>query len=197
MQGVTTRYAYTIHASGDVILEHRVDVGEEVPPLARVGVKLTLPEADEVFTWYGRGPQESYVDRKEGAAVDVYRSTVDGEYVRYIKPQEYGNKTDARWAALTDGEGRGLLVVGMPLMEVSAHHYTAADLAGADHTHELKRRPEITLNLDFAQSGLGSASCGPGVLPPYQLTASGYRYALRLRPLSPGDVPAQLARGIR
>ena len=103
-------------------------------------------------------------------------------------------KTDVRWAALTDEAGRGLLVVGMPLLEVSAHHATAQDLAEADHTFELGRRPEVTLNVDFAQSGLGSAACGPGTLPKYQLTASGYRYCFRLRPLSPGSDPVALAK---
>jgi hypothetical protein len=82
----------------------------------------------------------------------------------------------------------------MPLLEVSAHHCTAQDLAEAAHTHELTWRPTITLNLDLAQSGLGSASCGPGVLPKYQLTAQGYRYCLRLRPLKPGDRLDDLAR---
>jgi len=192
--GVSARYTYVVYGSGDVVVEHAVDVGPEVPPLARVGVKMTLPADDEIFTWYGRGPQESYVDRKEGVAVDVYRSTVDAEYVPYIKPTEHGNKTDVRWVAMTDKDGRGLLAVGMPLLEVSAHHFTVEDLAEADHTFELKRRPEITLNLDFAQCGIGSAACGPGTLPKYQLTASGYRYCFRLRPLVEGDVPAQLAK---
>ncbi|MGC9348455.1 MAG: glycoside hydrolase family 2 TIM barrel-domain containing protein [Anaerolineae bacterium] len=191
---VVSRYAYAVYGSGDVVMEHYLEVGHDLPPLARVGVKLTLPAALETFTWYGRGPHESYVDRKEGVAVDVWPSTVDAEYVPYIKPQEYGNKTDVRWVAMTDQDGRGLLAVGMPLIEVSAHHFTAEDLAGADHTFELKRRPEITLNLDMAQSGLGSASCGPGVLPEYQLTAKGYRYCLRLRPLGEGDVPVELVR---
>ncbi|MCU0522691.1 MAG: beta-galactosidase small subunit, partial [Anaerolineae bacterium] len=194
--GIEIAYDYTIYGSGDVVLEHRVEVGEGLPPLPRVGLKLTLPEVYETFRWYGRGPHESYVDRKEGAAVDVYHSTVDAEYVPYIRPQEFGNKTDVRWAALTGIDGRGLLAVGMPLLEVSAHHYTAADLAAAGHTHELKRRPEIELHLDLAQSGLGSASCGPGVLPQYELSARGYCYAVRLRPLAPGDDPNKLTKSL-
>jgi beta-galactosidase/beta-glucuronidase len=194
VSGVVSRYVYTVYGSGDVVMEQEVEVEDDLPPLARVGVTLTLPSAFETFTWYGRGPHESYVDRKEAVAVDVWPSTVDAEYVPYIKPQEYGNKTDVRWAALTDEDGRGLLVVSMPLMEVSAHHYTAKDLETADHTFELERRPEITLNLDMAQSGLGSASCGPGVLSKYELTARGYRYCLRLRPLDEDAVPVELAR---
>jgi beta-galactosidase/beta-glucuronidase len=198
VEGVSARYTYAVYGSGDVVLEHSVDVDEGVPPLGRVGVTLTLPSEDaqshEMFTWYGRGPHESYVDRKECVPIDVYRSTVDAEYVPYVKPQEYGNKTDVRWTALTGREGRGLLAVGMPWLEVSATHHTAHDIAAAAHTYELKRRPEVILNLDFAQSGLGSAACGPGVLPKYQLTASGYRYCLRLRPLNAGDDPVALAK---
>ena len=74
-----------------------------------------------------------------------------------------------RWVALTDGEGAGLLAVGMPYLEVSAHHYTTADLTQARHLHELHWRPEITLNLDYRQMGLGGASCGPATRPEYVL----------------------------
>jgi hypothetical protein len=182
--GLTSQYVHTIYGAGDVILKHTVQLPEGMPPLPRVGVKLTLPGAYENFTWYGRGPHENYVDRKSGAWVDIYRSTVSDEYVPYIKPQEHGNKCDTRWAALTDSHGAGLLVAGYPTFEVSAHHFTAHDLAAARHTHELKPRSEITLNVDFAQSGLGSEACGPGTLPQYQLTAREYKYCLRFRPLA-------------
>jgi hypothetical protein len=99
-------------------------------------------------------------------------------------PEENGNKTDVRWAALTDDEGSGLLVVGTPHLEISAHHYTTQDFTEADHTYALTRREAITLNLDYAQSGLGSASCGPGRLPKYQLKPEPVHYQIRLRPLS-------------
>jgi hypothetical protein len=111
---------------------------------------------------------------------------VNGQYVPYIMPQENGNKTDVRWAALTNDEGVGLLVVGMPLLNVSVHHFTSQDLAEARHTHELERRDDVILNLDHAQSGLGNGSCGPGVLPQYLLESREYRYSLRLRPLARG-----------
>ena len=99
-----------------------------------------------------------------------------------------------RWAALTAERGVGLLAVGLPELEVSAHHFTPHDLAAARHTHELQRREEITLHLDMAQAGLGTEACGPGVLPPYRLTDRHVNYRLRLRPLGPGDDPIQLSR---
>jgi hypothetical protein len=188
------RYLYTIYGSGDVILKHTVRLAEGLPPLPRVGVKAIAPAGYEQFTWYGRGPHESYADRKLGARVGVYRGTVDEQVVPYVKPQEHGNKTDVRWAALTDESGAGLLVAGMPVLEVSASHFAAQDLAQAKHTCDLKRRDDIILNLDLAQSGLGSESCGPGVLPQYRLKAAEYHYCLRLRPLGVGESPVELSK---
>jgi beta-galactosidase len=177
-------YVYTVYGSGDVVIDTHVVPGAEVPFLPRIGLQIRLPGGYEQFTWYGRGPHETYVDRKEGAQVGVYSGTVDEQYVPYVVPQENGNKTGVRWVALTNEDGVGLLASGERWLEVSAHHYTTEDLTEATHTYELKRREEITLNLDYAQSGLGSASCGPGRLEKYQLKPEEMRYTVRLRPFS-------------
>jgi hypothetical protein len=183
-------YTYTIYGSGDVVAEtHIVPDGDLPPFLPRIGLRMGLPGAYDGFSWYGRGPHETYVDRKEGAQVGVYSGTVDGQYVPYVVPQENGNKTDVRWVALSDADGVGLLVVGMPTLNVSAHRFTAEDLTRARHTYEMERREDVTLNLDYAQTGLGSASCGPGTLSQYQLLPQEVRYSLRLRPFSAKDAP--------
>ena len=177
---------YTIFGSGDVLIDCHVTPAEGLPFLPRLGLQMQLPGGFEQFTWYGRGPHESYVDRQEGARVGVYHGTVDEQYVPYIFPEENGNKTDVRWVSLT-GAGGGLLAFGEPWLSVSAHHFTDRDFEQARHTSELKRRDEITLNLDYAQSGLGSAACGPGRLEKYQLKAGEVRFSVRLRPLAAGD----------
>jgi beta-galactosidase/beta-glucuronidase len=187
-------YTYTIYGTGDVTLQAHVTPRGPLPYLPRVGVQLELPAAFDTFTWYGRGPHESYVDRKDSALVGRYAGSVDGQYVPYVVPEDNGNKTEVRWAALTDARGAGLLAVGLPLLEVSAHHYTTADLTQAKHLHELHWRPEITLNLDYRQMGLGGASCGPLTLPQYLIQPEEMRFALRLRPLKPGDAPEQLSK---
>lgn len=177
--------------NGDMLVEQTVTLAEGLPPLPRVGLRLTLPGGYEQYTWLGRGPHESYPDRKTGARLGRYHSTVDAEYVPYIHPQEHGNKTDVRWVALTNAFGAGILATvhpfadgaPAPLLNVSAQHLTAHDLAAAAHTFELPRREEITLNLDAAQAGVGSEACGPGVLPAYELTARVYRWRMLLRPL--------------
>lgn len=180
-------YVYTIYGSRDVVLSTHLVPAAGLPHLPRVGLQMRLSAGHETFTWYGRGPHESYVDRKMGAAVGLYSASVDELCEPYITPQENGNRTDVRWLAFTDPEGSGLLVVAMPSLEVSALHYTTADLDAAKHTCELTRRDEITLNLDYAQSGLGGASCGPGTLPQYLLQPSELTFSVRLRPIGPHD----------
>jgi beta-galactosidase/beta-glucuronidase len=177
-------YRYTIYGSGDVVIETSVTPRRELPPLPRIGLQMRLPGAFDRFAWYGRGPHESYADRKESARVGLYRGTVQDQYVPYIYPQENGNKTDVRWAAVADIRGMGLLAVGMPLLNVSAHHYTTEDFTTAKHTYELVRRDETILNLDHAQAPLGSASCGPGPLEKYLVKAEPTEFSVRLRPFS-------------
>jgi beta-galactosidase/beta-glucuronidase len=194
--GFECDYRYTIYGSGDVVLETHIMPDQGLPPLPRLGLRLCLPGIYNTFTWYGRGPHETYCDRKEGAQIGVYSGTVDEQYHPYIMPQETGNKTDVRWAALTDPAGAGLLAVAMPLMEVSALHFTAEDLTRARHTYELKRRDEITLNLDYKQSGLGGASCGPGTLPQYLVRPEETRFSVRLRPFAPPLSPLELSKQV-
>ncbi|MEA3344858.1 MAG: glycoside hydrolase family 2 TIM barrel-domain containing protein [Chloroflexota bacterium] len=177
-------YTYTVYGSGDVVIKTHLLPTGKLPPLPRVGLQMRLPGECNTFSWYGRGPHETYSDRKLGAQIGVYRGMVDDQYVPYITPQENGNKADVRWGALTDEGGIGLLAVGMPLLNVSVHHFTTEDLAQATHTYELKRRKDITLNLDYKQSGLGNASCGPGVLEQYLLQPQEMSFSVRLRPFS-------------
>lgn len=177
---------YVIDGSGVLDLQAQVTPGGSQPlALPRIGLTMTLPAGLETFTWFGRGPHESYSDRKLGAKIGRYCGTVADQYVVYQMPQENGNKTEVRWATLTDETGNGWRVAGgASLLDVSVHHFTAEDLTKAMHTYELPWRDEITLNVDYAQCGLGNASCGPGVLPQYLLAPTPVRFSVRLEPLT-------------
>ena len=182
-------YEYTIYGSGEIVIDAHVVPSPGLPFLPRIGLQMGMPGGFEEFTWYGRGPHETYSDRQEGAQVDVFHGTVDEQYVPYIFPEENGNKTEVRWAALADADGAGLMAIGDPWLSVSVHHFTTEDLTSARHTYELKRRDEITVNLDYAQSGLGSASCGPGRLEKYKVKPEETRFMVRLRPFTAADGP--------
>jgi len=193
-RGFDCEYTYTVYGSGDVTVDCKVVADDGLPPLPRVGLTMTVPGRFDRFKWYGRGPHENYRDRKSAAAVGVYEGTVDEQYVPYIMPQENGNKTDVRWAALRDEAGAGLLAVAAEPMEASALHFTAEELARARHTVELNRREDVTFNLDYRQSGVGNGSCGPATLPKYTIPPGRFHFSVRLRGLAAGDDPAALAR---
>lgn len=176
---------YTVYGSGDIVIENKFEPGGELPSLPRFGMQLSLPGEFNYFSWYGRGPHENYTDRKTSAAIGTYGGTVYEQYVPYIFPQENGNKTDVRWVSLTNSDGIGLLAIGIPLLSVSAHHFTHDDLEKANHTYELKRRDDIYINLDYKQMGIGGDdSWGAWPHPEYTLTSKRYSYKFRLRPFS-------------
>lgn len=190
-------FTYTLYSSGDLIVETHFMPASGLPVLPRLGLELALPARFDQFAWFGRGPHDSYVDLRESALVGRYHGTVHDQYVPYIFPQEHGNKSDARWAAFTDICGLGLLAVGMPLLNISAHHCTVDDLTQAQHTHELVRRDAVFVHLDHRQCGLGSNSCGPGPLDRYLLRPEETTFSMRLRPLaSVDDSPWGLSRQV-
>ncbi len=181
--GVVHRQTVQRVEGGGLLFEHEVELPDELRDLPRVGVVLTLAPGLERLEWFGRGPWENYADRQASAVVGRYASTVTGQYVPYIAPQEHGHRGDVRWLTLTGEDGHGIKVSGRPLIGFSASHFTAADLTAARHTVDLEPRAEVILNLDHAQRGLGTASCGPDTDPRYRLNEPAYRFAYVIEPV--------------
>jgi beta-galactosidase len=102
----------------------------------------------------------------------------------YLYPQENGNRRDVRWATLTEGGGRGLRVEGEPTIDLTVRPWTTEQLDQARHPTDLVPGDRVWVNLDLAQQGIGSASCGPGVLPAHRLDPGPVSFAVRLLPLS-------------
>jgi beta-galactosidase len=186
---------YRVYGDGEIVVENVARVDERLPYIPRVGVELRLPAGFEQVTWYGRGPHENYADRKRGAAVGLYHSTVDEQYTPYVFPQECGGREDVRWLALTNDQGAGLLIVGLDALHTDALHYTAADLATAGHSYELTHCAETIVHLDARHMGVGGDD---GWMAPvheeFKIFPGTYRFAFRLRPVSSSDDPAALAR---
>jgi len=180
-RSITHAHRYLVGADGGLAVENTFDLDRRLPEVPRLGVSLVLPAALEQLEWFGLGPWENYSDRKRGSVVARYASTVTDQYVPYILPQEHGNKCDVRWLSLHDGTGHGVrLTADGRLMEASASHFMAADLYAAKHTPDLTPRPEVYVNLDYGQRGLGTASCGPDTLPQYRIPAGKYRFGFRI-----------------
>ncbi|MGB3862874.1 MAG: beta-galactosidase domain 4-containing protein, partial [Candidatus Aminicenantaceae bacterium] len=179
---------FTVCGSGDVLIEGRFEPQGELPELPRFGMQMTLPPAFDSLVWYGRGPHETHWDRKEGARVGLYGGSVDDQFVDYSKPQENGNKTDVRWVALRDDRGVGLLAIGMPLLSVSARHYTTEELEQASHSYKLARQPYVIFNVDYKQMGVGGDdSWGARPRDWCTLWPGPHTYSYRLKPISSED----------
>jgi beta-galactosidase len=193
---------YTVLGSGAVRVDgHFLPHGDSLPMMFRFGMKLVLPAAYSRIEWYGRGPQESYWDRKTAALVGQYAGTVSEQLFPYSRPQETGNKVDVRWLALTDQRGRGLLFIADSLLSMSALHYTMQDLdPGLEkrqtHPAELVERPLVYVSADYRQMGVGGInSWGALPLPRYTLPYAEYRYRYWIQGFTPEDGAAgRLAR---
>ena len=196
-RGFYCRYIYTIAGDGEVLLQVEGEPEGTWPDLLpKIGLTMTIPQDMDQVTWSGRGPGEGYVDTKQAGRFGVWRRTVDELQTNYIMPQENGNRTDVSWVTLADASGAGLLAVGDPTLDFSAHRYTVADLDAAQHDYELPTRDEITLCLDYRHNGIGTGSCGPIAWEQYQLHAEPFAFQIRLMPCA-ADAKAATARAGR
>ena len=146
------------------------------------------------MSWYGRGPQETYSDRKTGAAIGYYEGTVWDQYHPYVRPQEFGNKTDVRWMALQNSEGMGLLFVGNEPMNMSSWQVEMADLEHKEkgqpnrHAYDIKPRDLVTVNIDYKQMGVGGDNTwGAPVHDQYKIFAKEYTYGFKIIPFIGGS----------
>jgi len=179
--GQVIRHERTIRAAADgFVVDERVEIPDDLSDLARVGIVLETVPGFEGATWYGRGPQESYPDRKRGARVGRWQSSVTDLATPYIRPQENGGRADVRWLELTDGRGRRLRLAFDRPLQVSATHLRAPDLASATHDYQLAPRATTVVHLDVAHRGLGTASCGPDTLPAYLVGPGTYTWSWSL-----------------
>ena len=182
---------YRIDGRGTITLDHRVTPRGSrlgaLPYLPRVGVSLRVPDSMDRFAYYGNGPQETYNDRTSGAFTGVWRDTVDGQYVRYSRPQAYGNHTGARWATLHDGR-RGLLVGGD--VDVSVTPYD--ELARAEYDFQLplvRNDGWVTLHAAAGETGMGETP--NSVLDEFRVSPTRtHEYSLVIRPLTGDELRA-------
>lgn len=184
--GTVQKMAYTVYSTGEVAVQADLQPGEGMGQMLRYGAELTLPVDYDQIVWYGDGPQETYQDRKQGAAVGVYESTVFDSYFPFVRPQDSGNHTGVRYFAVESQKtGLGLMVVGEEELEAGALYWNVKELS-TTHTDTAKRHPyqlakpsHTVLHVDLKSRGIGSNSCGPQPLEEYLMpgnTAYSYRY---------------------
>jgi beta-galactosidase len=169
--GMVSTFRWTGVAGGVRLQWSVLPEGDWTVPLPRLGLRLALPADLVDVTWFGLGPGEAYADSTQAVRVGRYERTIDDLQTPYVFPQENGNRRDVRWAELRAADGAGLRLESPRTFDLAVRRWTSEDLEAARHTTDLAARDAVFVNLDVAQNGLGTASCGPGVLPQYELHA--------------------------
>jgi len=203
--------SYKVLGNGEIVVTNDFKMDKEsLPEIIRFGVNLVMPREFDQISWLGRGPQESYQDRKTGALVGLYSGAVADQYFPYVRPQENGNKVDVRWMTIANKEGLGLELIGMPLLSVSAHHQIMEDFESPDrtdgrvkegekmvrrHINDVKPRDLTSVNIDYKQQGVGGDdSWGARTHDEYRLKEKAYNYSFRICPLKPGEKAVEKAK---
>lgn len=203
--GAAVACTYSIHPDAGLLVEYeflpkKTDIAR--PP--RLGMQWKIPASYQFMEWYGRGPHETYWDRKSSGQIGIWKGTVWDQMHRYSRPQETGNKTDVRWMVLKNEQSRGWLLESKDTpLSVSAWQLATEDLdfvAGAKgvesasglvpvtskHGADLFPRNFITWNIDFKQMGVGGDnSWGRLVHPEYMIPLQAHKYAFWLKPYDP------------
>ena len=181
---------YTVTADGTVRIDMAYEPTPGLPPMPEFGMKLAVDADYNRVTWYGLGPEETYIDREEGGKLGVYSALASEMVQPYLVPQETGNHTGVRWAKVTDRRGRGLLLTaaggylgsrsaaapdGASIMNFSALPWSPEQMEEAKHVWELPRPCYTVIRCAVMQQGVaGDDSWGARTLPQF-LVDSGDR----------------------
>lgn len=177
-----TNQVFTVYPDGSIEVQASIASNDDFVNLPQLGYLVTMPKTYFRFTYYGRGKQDNYSDRKTGAFLGIYESDVLKEAGNFPKPQDVGHHQDSRWAALTNMRGAGAIFVGTQPMDVAALPYTAQEMTLAGHSFELPNPSATYLQLNIATTGVGGNSCGPTPLQRDRVMATQHRFGFIIRP---------------
>ena len=177
-----TNQVFTVYPDWSLEVQASIASNDDFVNLPQLGYLVTMPKTYFRFTYYGRGKQDNYPDRKSGAFLGIYESDVLKEAGNFPKPQDVGHHQDSRWAALTNMRGAGAIFVGTQPMDVAALPYTAQEMTLAGHPFELPNPSATYLQLNIATTGVGGNSCGPTPLQRDRVMATQHRFGFIIRP---------------
>ncbi|UQZ36679.1 beta-galactosidase [Paenibacillus sp. PK3_47] len=148
---------YEIRPDGAVEITQELNPGfSSLPEIPEFGMLFTLDSSLDTISWYGRGPHENYWDRQKSAAIGRYNGKVSDQFTPYLKPQESGNKTDVRYASISEGaDGPGLYFDSAILFEINALPWSPEELEANDHGYKLPVSNKTVLRVNYKQMGVG------------------------------------------
>jgi beta-galactosidase len=177
---------YQILPNGEIIIiENFNPGGSSLPEIPLIGQSMAIPNTYKQFSWYGKGPNETYIDRMKGSKTAVYSKTVDDNFTAYIEPSETGNHIATNWVKMYNDQGNGFLVSG-DKFEFNALRYTAFELERKKHSFELVKDTNAILNVNLKQMGVGGDNSW-GAKPHNEFLiypSQSYSYSYRISPIN-------------
>ena len=176
---------YTLNNKGEILVETAVDIRADLRDMPRFGLEIVMPEGNEQIKYFGRGPLESYSDRKLASYIGEFETTVTDNFIHHVKPQENSSHCDTRYASVGTPFGHGLTFRQFDkndLFSFNAQHYSTMDLTNAMHDYELVARKETFVYIDFKMNGIGTNSCGPVPFKEYVFDEKQFSCAIVIKP---------------
>lgn len=169
---------YTVYASGDVHIQYAFIPSGSLPLLPRIGLQMQMRENMNEIMWFGKGPHETYADRKYSAFTSLYSQNIKDQHFPYYPAQETGNKTDVSWFVIKDIENDGLLFIPDSLVNINIQNYASRDLFKSQQTgNTLQRGGLVVLNMDLMHEGLNfNHKNNP--------SPATHRFSFRIKPVS-------------
>ncbi|MBE6930210.1 MAG: beta-galactosidase [Ruminococcaceae bacterium] len=179
---LTCDVTWTMPAEGGLIFAVDAKKDPALPHLPRFGVRFFFPECAENVSYFGYGPNESYLDKRRASWLGKFDARVDDLHEDYIRPQENGSHYDCDWVSITGPCGGGLRFVSPDGLMFNASRYTAEELTAKNHNYELEPSGYTVFSIDAAQAGIGSASCGHELQEKYRFNRD-FTFSFAILPL--------------
>jgi beta-galactosidase len=182
----TADFIYTLDKNGALKIRTTFQPDAAiVKSMARLGLTFRVADTYDQVSYLGRGDNETYADRGQSGKIGLYQTTPERMFHYYVTPQSTGNRTDVRWTKFTDRSGEGIFVDSNRPFQFSIVPFSDVLLEKARHINELERDGLVTVHLDAEQAGVGTATCGPGVLPQYLVPLKKQSFEFTLYPVKP------------
>lgn len=160
--------AWTVYQDGTINVAYDLEKDSNMSFLPRFGLLITLPPTFEQINYYGNGPMSSYQDKGVATYLDMFETTVTQNGDVHIKPQETGSHNQTSFMNITNNE-QTISISSEDTFSFNVSHYSLKQLTETKHVDELKVEDKTYLYIDYAQSGIGSNSCGPKLSEKYRL----------------------------
>ena len=191
---IVVNKVYLIDGEGNISITNRVEPMERVTSLPKIGMQFAMPLEYKNLTYFGKDT-ENYPDRNASGKIGLYHVDALDLFEQHVVPQDNGNHSDTRWLALTNDKSNVGLFVTMPEpFNFSIYNYDDDNLTAARRINQLEPKDYLTVNVDYKQAPIGTATCGPGVNERYVIGNQVYEYVVLLRAFDTTQDPIEFTR---